>query len=289
MSKKVKRVSELPEWFSLDKYDGVKGLNSAGWYEQLSVRKDISGLVGSPRWKSWTETESHDRIDIRVLETLRENPLPDIAGNDLLRAYFYGGAMHEIKSRDPRYSLGVHLATVRNLYRTEGNIEREKRDYARKFFAQFENHDWLSETPIKFKYVDWIDEPVDLFACSASFGVNVSVNLLVPDKLLVEQFKQMLKDLRRKGLGMENCAKSDFLGWSRFGVLPYLDLKIWEHETGMKIPNRVMADAIFPPGEGGEEVVRKTTAKLAQELLTRKSLEILASIAAHEIAEQNTG
>lgn len=285
---KVKSVSELPEWFSLDKYDGVKGLDSAGWYEQLSVRKDMSVMVGSPRWKSRAEIESLDQIDIRVLETLRRNPLPDIAGNDLLRAYFYGGAMHEIKSRDPRYSLGVHLATVRNLYWTEGNIEREKRDYARKFFAQFENCDWGSEDQMEFKCVDWIDEPVDLFSFSAGFGVNVSVNLLVPDKLLIEQFKQMLKELRRKGLDAGNCAKSNFLGWSRFGVLPYLDLKIWEHETGRKIPNRVMADAIFPPGEGGEEVVRKTTAKLAQELLTRKNLEILASIAAHEIAEQDT-
>ena len=48
-----------------------------------------------------------------------------------------------------------------------------------------------------------------------------------------------------------------------------------------------MADAIFLPGEGGEEVVRKTTAKLARELLTLKHLETLAALAAQEIAERN--
>ena len=48
-----------------------------------------------------------------------------------------------------------------------------------------------------------------------------------------------------------------------------------------------MADAIFPQGEGGEEVVRKTTKPLAESVLGKGFLEKLEAIAAHEKAERN--
>ena len=73
----------------------------------------------------------------------------------------------------------------------------------------------------------------------------------------------------------------------KFGLLPYLDLHIWKKETGIKIPNRVTADAIFLPGEGGEEVVRKTTHKIAQEVMSNRYLNMLAAIAVEEVSERN--
>lgn len=291
MAEILRRASDLPTWFDLTKYAGAESMDAAGWYEQLSMRRDLSGLVGSPRWDSWKEIDNPPTTSDRckeILEIIRLNPLPDVSENLLLRIYFYGGAMHEIKLRDPKYSRGVHLATVRELYMTERNIDEPNRDYARNFFAQFDQNDWLDDLPIEFPCKDWIDEPVDAISSSYGFHVNARVNLMVPDKLLVEQFKLMLAELRRSGVFVENYAKFDFSGWIRFGILPYLDLKIWEKEAGIKIPNRVMADAIFPPGEGGEEVVRKTTEKLAKQLLTLKNLETLASLAAQEIAEQNS-
>jgi len=177
------------------------------------------------------------------------------------------------------------------LYLTERDIEVEKRDYARNFFAQFENRDWLNDDPFEFPCTDWIDEPVDGVRKTSIPQVNVSVNLSLPDKVLIKQFIQMLQSLRdplqRVYYPDPDQRKPDYSNWVRFGVLPYLDLRIWEREAEIKIPNRVMADAIFPPGVGGEEVVRKTTAKLAEELQTLESLETLAALAAHEIAERN--
>ena len=38
MAKKIKHVSELPEWFKLEKYTFTNNLDAAGWYEQLSMR-----------------------------------------------------------------------------------------------------------------------------------------------------------------------------------------------------------------------------------------------------------
>jgi hypothetical protein len=224
-----------------------------------------------------------------MLELIRETPIADVTGDDGLRVFLASTALYELKSSSPRYSLGVHLATVRNLYLTEGSIEREKRTYCRDVFAQI----FASDTPIGkvFAHPDWIDAPVDGIVENAGPVVNVRVNMGLPDKVLTKQFKRLLEELRspsqQGGIAIENWRKPDYQGWIRFGVLPYLDLHIWKQETGNKIPNRVMADAIFLPGEGGEEVVRKTTAKLADELLTLKHLETLAAVAAHEIAERN--
>ncbi len=293
MAKQIRRVSDLPEWFDLAKYDDSLSLDSAGWYEQLAVRRHMARLIDSERWENFQDDGSSKlrELYIREFALIRANPLIDVNSDFGLKVSFLGGALHELKTRNPRYSFGVHLATVRNLYLTERDIEVEKRDYARNFFAQFENRDWLNDDPFEFPCTDWIDEPVDGVRKTSIPQVNVSVNLSLPDKVLIKQFIQMLQSLRdplqRVYYPDPDQRKPDYSNWVRFGVLPYLDLRIWEREAEIKIPNRVMADAIFPPGVGGEEVVRKTTAKLAEELQTLESLETLAALAAHEIAERN--
>lgn len=281
MAKQIRHVSDLPKWFNAAKYAAAESLDVAGWYEQLAVRHVLRTLMDSS-WENWQE----------ILEHIRIAPIVDVAGNEMMRIYFYGGAMHELKSQQPFYALGVHLSTFRDLYLAERNIERDKRDYARKFFAQLDGE---VARPLKIPCTDWIDEPMDAFTTANGWGwvLNVRVNMTLPDKELIEQFKRLLKEqrapLQSLGIPSECSRKPDVSGWHRFGVLPYLDLKIWEREANVRIPNRIMAKVIFPEGEGGDEVVRKTTAKLADELMTQKRLENLASIAAHEIAEQNAG
>jgi Family of unknown function (DUF6387) len=285
--KRLKHVSQLPEWFDLQKYEGASLLDAAGWYEQLNLRKDLITSVGSPRWK---ETPSEVVLDI--LQQVRKNPIVDFTNSESIAVYS-GRAMIELKHRDLHYLRGVHLTTVRELYLAENNIDKDKRTHARNFFTRMfdGSESWLSTPSIECK--DWIDEPIDGITASRGFTVNIKVNLLLPDKLLIEQFKQTLNKLRsplnKVGITLHNTQKPIFSDWVNLGVLPYLDLKIWQQETESTIPNRVMADAIFPPGEGGDDTVRKTTEKYADDLLTDKHLITLASIAATEIAERNKG
>jgi hypothetical protein len=290
MVKRIKHVSALPGWYSLDKYKKADNLDALGWYEQLSIRADILKLTDARR-AQLSQTEGPAKQSkgiIKVLNSVRATPIIDLTGEGLLCAYFYGGALQELKSRNPRYTLGVRLTTVRSHYLTEGNIEKEKRTYARNFFNQFDD-DWLK--PLKYKQKDWLDKPIDWFATKSGFDMNIQVNMLLPDDVLTSQFKQFLKD-RRGPLKQTRSSfiykqKADFATWQRYGVLPYLDLRMWEREMDVKLPYRVIADAIFPIGDGGEEVVRKTTAKLAKSLLTRKHLEMLAAVAAQEITNRN--
>lgn len=38
-------VDELPDWFSLEKYHFAEGLDAAGWYEQLEIRKWLASRI----------------------------------------------------------------------------------------------------------------------------------------------------------------------------------------------------------------------------------------------------
>lgn len=152
-----------------------------------------------------------------------------------------------------------------------------------------------------YKYEPWIGQPLNHSATAEAkdengFGFrgidSVAVDLNFPDKILIENFKQYLA-ARRAESKTENLSKTnrqqDYYDWVRFGVLPYLDLKLWELETGNKIPLRVIADAIYPIGEGGEETVRKTTAPLATSLIHNNHLRILIAQVAADIKEGSVG
>lgn len=126
------------------------------------------------------------------------------------------------------------------------------------------------------------------------YRAAAEVDLTMPDAVLMEAFRAWLSEVR-SDIGISSpkqYRRPDFLSWCRLGVLPYIDLLSWAELSGKSIPNRVMADAIFKPGEGGEETVRKTTAPLANEMIGRANssgtglLETLLAVAAQDSADR---
>ena len=185
----------------------------------------------------------------------------------------------------------IHPMTLEQFTLIKSALDPKKVEYAKLWLDQFEDEFLDSPT---YKYEPWIRKPLIHSATEEikqedDFGFHgmdpVLVDLNFPDKILLETFKQYLAT-RRAESKTEHLSKplreQDFYDWTRFGVLPYLDLKFWEMETKNKIPLRVLADAIYPPGEGGEETVRKTTAPLAKSLIEYHNLRILIAQVADE-------
>ena len=212
----------MPDWFKLEKYALSNELDAAGWYEQLLIREGLISTITSPDEASQFE-----------LEIFHETPIADIKSNIWLSSLCYDLVLQELKTRTPRYSLGVHRTTVRLHYYKEGSIEEEKRTYARNYFNQdYDDVDYDGDgltVPLKYEHQDWIDEPIDNITCRDDRSVNVTVNMLLPDKVLVDQFKQMLNEIRsplkKTGITIENTMKQSYKNWVRFGVLPFLDLR----------------------------------------------------------------
>lgn len=253
-----------------------------GWHDHLLVRY---GLEKALVWRKTTLSHALSDRELEMLECLRAAPLVDVTANKTMSTYFFtGAAIRDYCRKRPRYFLGARLSTVRDFYQRERKIFPDKRAYAHGFFAEFHSSDIRSLSEIKFPYKDWIDEPLDAIGNGPGNTANVTVDLDLPDSVLIDDFTRLLESLHKPLFPYvsEPSDRANFADWIAFGVLPYIDLKLWERETGVKIPNRVMADAIFPPGEGGEEVVRKTTRKIADDLLTDKRLKFLAAIATKE-------
>lgn len=281
MKKIIKHVSELPAWYDLSKYSCANSMCSGDWYQQLAMRKDLLSLVGSQRWLSWKfgVQVQHAEKAYEVLELLRSTPIIRIDGNQLLETYFYPVAVLKLDQYNFLTQSGVRFSSVRNIYNTESRITEQKQTYARKIFHQKNSHTLNMES--------WIDDPVD----NATEGldgweINLRVNTLLPDEILLEQFKKLMRDFRDSSVLSGRSPKYLYNNWISAGLLPFLDLQIWQKEMGVKIVKRVIADAIFKPGEGGEEIVRKTTEKYATEYLTSYFLTSLASHAAQEKAEK---
>ena len=116
--------------------------------------------------------------------------------------------------------------------------------------------------------------------------------MAVPDKLLIEAFKLTLREIRdrKQKLLVPSVSKKqnpNFKELIEASVLPYIDLLIWQVETETKITDEQLATALFPVGEKDAGTIRKTTAKLAREMLDPIHLATLGAQAASKVKERN--
>lgn len=285
----VKQQVDLPSWFSLKKYDPLNSFSTLDWYEQIMVRRGIMKMLDeADQFECFGDYEDRHWATICDLaEFIETGPLVNATNGDKLHAYLGDARLFELKNNRPKFSFGVRPLTLREFYLQDRHVLGEKRLYLRKWQAQFDDPDWsdLGNDMELTMPQEWFEEPVDSHMHSPLFGNTIRVNLSLPENLLVEQFTALIRSLKKEQQAVP--AKPRFENWIKFGLLPYIDLTIWARKSGVRITNRVMADAIFQRGDGGEEVVRKTTEKLVESVLSKLMLDTLAAIAASEKAEQN--
>lgn len=290
---RIKHVSELPEWFDLKQYHKAKTLTAAGWYEQLFVRYYLyyafERLLEGAGDEEFEDEGFIDAVD-HTFAKIQENPIIDVTTDQQLSDEYLTRNLLALKQGKTKQTLGVRSLAAVDLFAIQ--------DYDGKLFRKLKKR-WKKTIHIEdiSPIENLIYQPLhqlDDFHLMNKFAV---IDWELPDGVLIEHFKQFLKINRPETINFEddedtNLLKKyyrnpDFNEWCRLSVLPYLDLKFWALEEDIKIPNRVMADAIFPAGENGEETIRKTTAPLVKRLMTEESLAALLHQAALEIAEKN--
>jgi len=287
MTRRIKYISELPEWFELKKYEFTKNLDALGWYEQLYVRGTF--LYHARDMQKNNEAFPEDFK--QAMQASREN-LHTIIENDPRLANYCtmapGCPLQSLKQNNIR---GLGLDAIKSV---------TMRDYIGfKFYLRPERiqyiEDWFnlpnSKKEIYAKDTSWFNEPI----CNSFIPMygnaldTINVNLRLPDSFLIESFKEHLA-ARRKAVQVfstKHFRESDYNNWVNMGVIPYLDLIIWGIEHQIKVPNRIIADALYPDGEKGEETIRKTTSQLAETLLDAKTIFQLIMQAGADIMEKS--
>ena len=292
----IKSYKDLPDWYDLQKYEEASNLDSVGWYEQLLQRWAHNYYLR--HYKEENETFS---ILYDSLKDLRKNAINSLTDEALI-IIMDGGRLLGMKNFKDSYSKrssSISSITPLRLYQLELKLPDKKqlRKYMDYFFGN--NTDSKSFDQIKINDMnlsDFIHTPI-LETYNEQCGLLgsrnecdfIEVDLSLSNTILKQQFSNYLENKRNKRIKTnfaKNLKRYDLSKLIEYAVLPYIDLSTWATENNCCIPNRVMADAIFPLGEKGEEVVRKTTKKIADEVMNKDYIDFMATIVAHDIAER---
>lgn len=281
MSQVIRSASELPGWFSLASYEPQIGLCLAGWLRQLAARTE---LLFAPL--PFTEYE------LAHLDDIRARPIVPAAAEMLDLNPWTNDLEFQLEGHACAYppARPMRLRDLLSLEDAVGGDELEevrglrRRIYPEPGFPIPDVHDAIEAMKEEHR----LDCYVEDWASAHSRSSFVAVDLALPDEVLVDAFRDLIPSLRELAARRAQCltptgAKVDPASWAKFAILPYLDLQIWAQEVNVRVPNRVLADAIFLAGEGGEEVVRKTTAKIAAVVTTDAFLRRLVSAAVAQI------
>lgn len=279
--KRIKHVSELPKWYDLAKYKAADQLNALEWYWQLTARLELDNFVShlTPSERSCGPDDPRFSDSIlksrELIEEMRCGPILDLGDRGMAEKFLNGFLT-------PPAAPEIGLASLGDISRQLEKLPSSTESVARKFLGG-------GRGPYDSKL---INSPLSTGQGEFPNDVLINVSLALPEKLLIENFTTFIRSAKRAPESEDGFVaryrKPDFKEWIRLGLLPYIDLTIWEKEEDVTIPYRVMADAIFPSGEGGEEIIRKTTSKLANQLFQKNTLNALAILHAIEEADNRT-
>lgn len=303
----IRNVTELPSWYNLAKYDGLSSLETAGWYELLLLRQQYLFWFRSGNQQRYKNEQFKGKdFFYQTLAQSRNDPLFFLT--DEKQILLMGGSrLASLKSDKQYFSNHEHAIsplTLRHLYHNESRLKgatRERlRTWANSIYGDFGQIEFTDELKLESEWArSFVDDPIyeafekqgeEIPPYQKMRGHDfVRIDLTVPDKILIEQFADYLRRVRNgtPDIKLANSFKyPEYEKWIEYAILPYLDLQIWEIENNVSIPYRVFADAIFPDGDKGEEMIRKTTKKIVDQVVKFEYLDFLATLTAQEIAEK---
>lgn len=229
---RISRSDQLPDWFDLCNYDGIDKFDAEKWWLLISDRKKIYNFLRLALLsdRSITNTQSPIRkLSLDSFQKLVNNP----------------------------------LATSRSSFQASVNRSCFVPSYS---FLKTCMYVWEPSEETINKRGFFTPEQITLF-----------IDLSLSDQTILRRVEFLLQELREKADERRSVAKYkldsartriyEINKWAECGLLPYIDLRLWEKITDNYIRWNVISEATFPPGEGSMDQTRQTVDPLAQELL----------------------
>jgi hypothetical protein len=270
MSKSVRSIKDLPSWFNLAKYESLADLRPVDWLWQFVARAKLFELA-----------ELQDDCLPELLQILGAAPILSEDSDIRLRALVMQTGLVDPAEDGAPAASGVYLGNVFDHLNDARTIDPTKLAAAVAVDRKLRS----PATPLDEQFslapmLDQLAKPLAYLMPNPGPMVPLYIDATMPDWLLLRQLRAALHEVRR----LPGVPKNEDLAarqprpatWLRAGVLPYLDLNLWAKHTGRRIPRRVMADAIFPPGEGGEDLLYDTTEPWARQLISADYLRLVA-------------
>lgn len=279
---KIESTADLPEWFDLDKYKGCEDFGAIEWLDQLCRRARLfesnsAWVVNQPLSPSKANIAAMRALWLDIvadeLTSLQREPLKQRNNEHLSQKEFQPiGMVSAIDLNQQRYrdEMGFH----------DGLCPEEK--YLR-WGAWDLNQEGKGAGIAGIRAARQHPIFLEGYPPARAPQAVVRVDLGATDAALKKAFEAWLVQARAD---LPRPTNPIYSKWARYGLLPYLDLKIWEEGTGNNIPDRVMSSALSRNGfDAGESNIRKTLAPLADGLM--QDLSALQALAAIEAATRS--
>ena len=296
---KIESVRDLPAWFDIEKYKGCNLFGATEWFERLAYRKTL--LLGNPEYPDRkivmlptfkevdNKNENGEFIDAGALMLSDPVAMSHSEAMSQWRSKI-GKDIHRLRAEPLEVEPWLSEALIDTPPTVANMTIADLRDVLRvgELNARFTNtpslQDYIEDADFnnlpesaKFKEVH-----LHHFALERSTRTAILVALDASNADIKRAFSAWLDEARAKQAAAIKRNKPHYDRWENYGLLPYIDLHIWEMETENSIPDRVLSSALIRNWhDKGEGHIRKTLAPLAKDLMRDLSaLQALASIEA---------
>lgn len=266
----------LPDWFNIKNYETKSYKDIDWWYQQISKRL----------WR--IDDKNTSPPDLAIKPPLIPNDgQPKLIGNIPLHS-LTKLELFSISSKFKDEDMWDHVEKLLNDFATnliekypvtngkEESPEETKARIKRIMTDHISNPRFFPDSPNWGFFVPADEEYGQGSKCSDSLRIaHLVVNLDATDESLSKSFNHWLKDVREylkvPAPKAKMFSEVDFSRWYNNKILPYYDLNRWAQLEGVSLSQATIGDAIFPgPNQGNRaERVRKTTKKIAEEILQR--------------------
>lgn len=277
----IKSARQLPEWFGLEKYDGVSQFELADWWAAFSLRHyvgvtcEVPDDAEGPSWHLLTDDGRLSPVKAWARITQYGSAAhvgfwynPFHHGNSSVESISVQDFFHIAKAigemDDNKYRLAFDAFEAEVEADANTNTDRSLAD--RIGGAGISPNECLLENA---------HDALDPHAYWLHHVAFAQIDLLASDATIENNFSVWLRDVRRRHQHVtfkreRRYSSRDAMNWANSGVLPYLDLSIWAELEGVEISDSVYGDAIFGPNRliNVTEAVRKVTAPLAERIWT---------------------
>lgn len=260
---KIESITDLPNWYRLGKYDCCARFKAGDWAANLESRAIL-------------------------LEWISNKASPDMTSNRSGTPSGWGRPDYATILEDtriwPDYRMRSRLArpieplTHRDLVwiaREGSEASGEQGHVWRQTLSSIRAPAWSGELPTA--------NQLNIVLQSGP-SLAITIDLRASDALLLQAFSAWVKETRSQLQITTNRERPAYKDWTRYGLLPYLDLLIWSKESACHIPHHVMAQAVGYT-RGGDSF-RKTVPKLASSLMAKNGLAELEALASIEVSQE---
>jgi len=257
--KSIKRVSDIPSWFDLSKYDALNGMSLRWWWCQIEMRTYLVNMM-DPMTESLDSSFAEHQLPI--LQETPIIPLPeDVSG---------------LSSMCGWNSLPIRSLTSMDVYQLYRYIPEKEWDKCEELTSARGE----SETSLGFNYefseISVTQNENKYAVCYPNGDLNfLSINLSASDKTLINEFKNWLKKHRKETNSTKlksRIDESDINKWCDYKILPYIDLILWGYFNEIAINQNILGEVLFCDERDVDstERIRQTTIPLAKKVFSNK-------------------